>query len=291
MLRVQSWAQFYCIPGFFIARLIRVLYLVDFRAIINHAVSMEELMNDQMNAPVSPEPSRSAGISEWFSIWMTAVTKRNEQTYARLAEHPDAATTTRAFTWIFLAGTISALISGILQGLLALAGFAPQVPELADLFGSAQGGVAFSLGISICVSPIAGALGVLFFAIGVGLIQWIAKMFGGIGTFSKLAYPMAAISVPFTLLSSVLSPLSSIPYLGICTGLIVLFLGIYALVLQVTAVKGVNHFGWGQATGSFFLPTLILLCCALLPIGVIAAMRLLGPQIGNTFSTINSSLP
>jgi hypothetical protein len=252
---------------------------------------MEELMNNQMNAPVSPEPYRSTGISEWFSIWMTAVTRRSEQTYATMAEHPDAATTTRAFTWIFLAGTISALISGILQAVLALAGVSPQVPGLADLFGSAQRGVAFSLGISFCVSPIAGALGVLLFGIGVGLIQWVAKMFGGVGTFSKLAYPMAAISVPFTLVSSVLTPFSSIPYLGICTGLLGLFLGIYALVLQVTAVKGVNHLDWGQAIGSFFLPTLILLCCALLPIGVIAVMRLLGPQIGNTFSTINNSLP
>jgi hypothetical protein len=248
-------------------------------------------MNDQTNAPVSPEPYRSSGISEWFTIWMTAVTKRSEQTYAALAEHPDAATTTRAFTWIFLAGTISALISGILQAILALAGFSPQVPGLADLFGSAQGGLAFSLGFSICFSPIAGVLGVLFFAIGVGLIQWIAKMFGGVGTFSKLTYPMAAISVPFTLLSSVLTSFSSIPYLGICAGLISLGLGIYVLVLQVTAVKGVNHFGWGQAIGSYFLPTVILLCCALVPIGVIAAMRLLGPQIGNTFSTINNSLP
>ena len=252
---------------------------------------MEEPMNDQMNVPMSPEPPQPSGISQWFSTWMTAVTNRSEQTYARMAEHPDALTPNRAFTWVFLAGTIAALISGILQTIVTLAGFAPQTPGLADLFGSAQGGVAFSLGISICVSPIAGALGVLFFAIGVGIIQWIAKMFGGVGTFSKLAYTMAAVSVPFTVFSSVLTPLSSIPYLGVCTGLLSLLVGIYALFLEVTVVKGVNQFGWGQAIGSFFLPTVIILCCALLPIGVIAAMRLLGPQIGNTFSTISSSLP
>ena len=252
---------------------------------------MEDNMNDPMNAPVSPEPSRPAGISEWFSIWMTAVTKRSEQTYAMMAEHPDALTTTRAFTWIFLAGTASALISGILRSILELAGFSSQMPGLADMFGSAQGGIAFSLVISICLSPVAGALGVLFFAISVGIIQWIATRFGGIGTFSKLAYTMAAVSVPFTLVSSVLTPFSSIPYLGICTGLVSLFVGIYAVVLEVTAVKGVNRFGWGQAIGSFFLPTVILLCCALVPIGVIAAMRMLGPQIGNTFSSISNSLP
>jgi len=33
----------------------------------------------------------------------------------------------------------------------------------------------------------------------------------------------------------------------------------------------------------------ILLSCV--PIGIISIMRLLGPKIGNTFSTINSSLP
>jgi hypothetical protein len=278
-------------PKLFIARVTHLLYFLDFHAIMIHTVLMEELMNDQMNAPLSPEPYRSAGISQWFSTWMTAVSRRSEQTYAALAEHPEAATTTRAFTWIFLAGTISALASGVLQALLALAGFSPQVSGLAELFGSEQGGVAFSLAVSICVSPIAGVLAVLFFAIGVGLIQWIAKMFGGVGTFSKLAYPMAAISVPFTLLSSVLTPFTSIANLGICTGLISLALGIYAVVLQVTAVKGVNHFGWGQALGSYFLPTVVLVCCALLPIAAIAAMRLLGPQIGNTFSTLNNSLP
>lgn len=248
-------------------------------------------MNDPMNFPVTPKPAQPTGLSEWFSTWMTAVTKRSEQTYAMLAERPEAATTTRAFTWVFLAGTISVLISGILQAILELAGFSPQIPELADLFGSAQGGTVFTLGISLCLSPIAGAIAVLFFAISVGLIQWIAKMFGGVGTFSKLAYPMAAISVPFTLLSSLLAPFSSIPYAGICTGLVSLILAIYALTLNVTAVKGVNRFGWGQAIGSFFLPTVILLCCAILPIGIIAAMRLLGPQIGNTFSSISNSLP
>jgi hypothetical protein len=249
---------------------------------------MEENMNDPLNTPATPEPANPSSVSEWFSIWMTAVTKRSEQTYARLAEHPAASTPNLAFLWIFLAGTGSALISGILQAILEAAGIASPLAGLADILGS---GTALSLGISICFSPVAGALAVLFFAIGVGIIQWIAKMFGGVGTFSKLAYTMAAISVPFTLLSSVLTPLSSITYVGICTGLLSVTVAVYAILLEVTAVKGVNHFGWGQALGSFFLPTLIILCCAVVPIGVIAMMRLLGPQIGNTFSTISSSLP
>src|SRR5512147_246741 len=142
---------------------------------------MEELMNDHMNVPMSPEPQQPSGISQWFSTWMTAITNRSEQTYARLAAHPDAATPNRAFLWVFLAGTISALINGILEAILTLLGFSSQTARLTDLVGSSQGGTAFSLGISICLSPILGGLTVLVFAIVVGLIQWIAKRFGGAG--------------------------------------------------------------------------------------------------------------
>ena len=248
-------------------------------------------MNDQTNVPVSPEPRRPSGISEWFSTWMTAVTNRSEQTYSRMAEHPDAATPNRALLWVFLAGTIAALISGVLEAIVTLAGFTSPTAGLSELFGGAQGGTVFSLGVSICLSPVAGGVGVLVFAIIVGLIQWIAKRFGGVGTFSQLAYPMAAISVPFTIFSSVLTPFSAVPYLGLCTGLVGILLGIYALLLEITAVKGVNRFGWGPAIGSFFFPSVLVLCCAFVPIGVIAAMRLLGPRVGDTFSTISNSLP
>jgi hypothetical protein len=40
-------------------------------------------MNEQSNLSMSPEPA--AGIAGWFSIWMDAVTKPKEETYAALA--------------------------------------------------------------------------------------------------------------------------------------------------------------------------------------------------------------
>src|SRR5512134_1070244 len=95
---------------------------------------MEELMNDQMNTPMSPEP---AGVASWADTWMDALTKPNEQTYAIMASQPDAMTNGRAFTWVFLAGTIAALITGVLQAVLQMAGLTPQMPGLADLVGSA----------------------------------------------------------------------------------------------------------------------------------------------------------
>ncbi len=244
-------------------------------------------MNEQPNAPLSAGPAGS-GISEWFSTWMTAVTKPNEQTYAMLAEQPDARSNNRAFIWIFLASTVSALISGVLQAILALAGFPAATPTFGDIFGAggSQGGM-LSLGAAICGAPIAGAIATLFFAIIVGIIQWIAGMFKGTGTYSQLAYTFAAISVPFSLVSSILTPFSAIQYVGICTGLVSLGLGIYALVLQVMAVKAVNRFGWGEAAGSVLLPGVVLCCCAF---AAAAALGAMGFAISDTFNSINQSL-
>jgi hypothetical protein len=246
---------------------------------------MEELMNDQSNAPMS---AGSDGIAGWFSVWITAVTKPNEQTYATLAEHPDAQTNNRAFLWVFLAGTISALISGVFQAILGLAGFTAAA-GMGDLFGvGAQRGVVAGLGIAICSSPVIGAIATLGFAIGVGIIQWIAKMFKGTGTFSRMAYTMAAVTVPFTLISALLTPFSVIPFVGLCTSGISILLGLYVLVLEIMAVKGVNKFGWGEAAGSVLLPGLVLVCCAVV---VITGMTTLGLAVGDTFDSINPSLP
>ena len=246
-------------------------------------------MNDQSNAPLSAAPDTAAGISGWFSTWMTAVTKPSEQTYVSLAERPDAQSNSRAFTWVFLAGTAAALVSGVLQAILELAGFSSQTLGWGDLFGGNAGqGSLVGLGVAICTSPIAGAIATLFFAIGVGIIQWIARLFRGTGTFSQLAYTMAAISVPFSLVSSVLTPFSSILYVNICTGLLSLVLGLYGLVLEVMAVKAVNKFGWGEAIGSVLLPAILLICCA---VAVIAAIAALGVGVSSTFNSIQQSLP
>jgi len=245
-------------------------------------------MNEQSNVPMSAGPAGPTGIASWFSTWMTAVTKPGEQTFATLAEHPDAASNSRAFTWVFLAGTVTALISGVLGAILSLVGFS-RTPGIAEIFGgNAQRGVAFEFGVAICSAPIVGALSVLFFAIGTGVVQWVASLFKGTGTFSKLAYSFAAISVPFSIISSFLTPFSSVPFLGLCTGLVSLGFGIYAIVLQVMAVKGVNKIEWLPAIGSVLIPFFVFFCCVVVAVLVLAGM---GVAIGDTFNSIQNSLP
>ncbi len=248
---------------------------------------MEQLPS---NTPImDTTPSGPAG---WFATWVKAITKPQEQTYVDITEQPGANSKT-AYIWIFIAGTLSGIVQAIMVAVRTMLGtttqfpipgfeqFSQQPPAMAD------GGIATVL-FSLCLSPIAGVIAVLFFALGTAIIQWIAKLFGGTGTFEKMVYALAAISVPVTLVSLVLSLLSMIPFVGICTGLLSLGFSFYALYLQIVAVKAVNRFGWGQAAGSVLLPVLVVLfICGCVVVG---GLMLLGPTIGSVFSEINQSL-
>lgn len=240
---------------------------------------MEEPMNEDMNAPMSPEP---AGFSSWLSTWMDAVTKPNEQTYINIASSPNAKLTT-AFLWVFIGSLINVFIASLVQG--AIMG---QMMQNFDLEGFSSGGTGISIISAICGAPIGALVSVLFFAMFTGVVQWVAKMFGGTGTFEQLAYVFAAITVPFSLISSVLTLLGAIPYVGACFGVLGFAAAIYVIVLELMAVKGVNGFGWGPAAGALFLPGIVIFCCV--AVVIIGAFSLLAPSISDAFNQINQGL-
>jgi hypothetical protein len=234
------------------------------------------------NSPVMQPASGAAG---WLPTWIKAVTKPNEQTFIEITSSPEASSKT-AFIWVFIAGTLSGLITGLIQMALLAAGVQSQG---FGQFSSAAGrGIGASLGIAICGAPVYGLLSVIGLAIGVAIMQWIAKLFGGTGSFEKLAYGLAAITVPVTLVTMFLTPLSAVPYLGICTGLLSAGIGLYALFLQITAVKAVNGFGWGPAIGTVLLPIVViaLVCGCIVGVG----MAILGPKIAEIFRQIQQGI-
>src|SRR6266542_5428230 len=69
-------------------------------------------MSEQMNTPMLPPPS---GVSEWFSVWRDALTKPSDQTFARIAQSPNAKLTT-ALLWVFLGSLVNALLGSLVQG-------------------------------------------------------------------------------------------------------------------------------------------------------------------------------
>jgi len=237
-------------------------------------------MDEQSNAPMPAAPSGMAG---WFSVWMAAVTKPNEQTFAYMANSGEAKATT-AYIWVFIGSLVSFFLGSLVQG--------AATKQLMQQFGNGQfsgGGIGSRFITAICGAPIAAVISVIVFAVVVAIVQFLAKMFGGKGTFDQLAYTLAAISTPFALISGVLTLLSAIPFVGLCFSVVSLVAGLYVLVLEVMAVKGVNQFGWGQALGSLLVPFIVLCCC--LSVGVFGIMSALGPRVNEIFNQINNNLP
>lgn len=229
-----------------------------------------------------PVMESKPGVAGWLQVWITAVTKPSEQAFIDLTES-SSATVKTALIWVFIASTISAIFQSILQAVYVALGVTPQIPipGLEEYTQSAAAGSIGSALLGICFSPVVGVIGVLFFALVVAVIQWVAKLFGGVGTFEKLAYAFAAIGAPVSLTTSALTLLSAIPYIGLLFSTLSFGVSIYAMVLQVMAVKGVNRFGWGAAVGSVFLPWLVVvfLCCCIVVVG----LAILGPALGSVF--------
>ena len=244
-------------------------------------------MSEISNEPVVPESSPPMSM---IDTWMAALTKPNEGTFARIVAQPGASTS-KAFLWVFVASLITSFASAIAQ----VASFGGQMdifrqflpPEIARELpvGAAP---SFGIGTVICGAPIGAVFAVLFFAIGVALVQWVAKLFGGTGSFDKLAYAFSAITVPYSVIAAVLALIGIIPFVGILTGLISLALGIYVIVLQVLAVKAVNGLDTGKAVGAVLLPVLVIfvvVCCCAFIFGIA-----LGSTFYSVFDSINQSL-
>jgi len=231
-------------------------------------------MNEEPNAPMLP--GRSPSI---LQTWMTALTKPNEQTFAQLAASPEAKTST-ALLWVFIGSLIQSLVTFLMQGRIMA-----QMMQDSGIQSQVGPGL---VGI-LCGAPIAAVITVVFFSAFTGIVQWVAGLFGGKGSFEKLAYVFAAITVPFTLISALLTLLSAIPYVGLCFGIVGLLAGLYVLVLQVMAVKGVNQFDWLPAAGSLLLPFIVFVCC--ISAGVAGLISLAGPAMQDIFNQINQSLP
>jgi hypothetical protein len=227
-----------------------------------------------------PPPS---GVSEWISVWRDAITRPSDQTFANIAQSPNARSTT-AFLWIFLGSLVSSLLALPVQGVL--------MRQMMQNLGLEEQGFPIAGGglmTVICGAPVGAVISVVLFAIVVGVVQLLAKMFGGRGTFDQLAYAIAAILTPFYLVSGVLGLLSAIPFAGFCFGLLGFAAGLYVLVLEIMAVKGVNQFGWGQAIGSLLLPVFAVVCCISVAVG--ALLSVVAPEMMDIFNSITTPVP
>ena len=221
-----------------------------------------------MNENMPDVPTPVGGPTPVMQTWIKALTKPSEQTFVEIASSPNAKATT-AYLWVFVASLVQIFLTSLVQSRM----MGTYMEQLGLGSGFGDRGVASVLTGAICGAPIGAAITTLFFAIGVFIVQWIAKMFGGRGTSDQLAYSMAAVSAPYSIIAGLVTLLAAIPYVGYCFSAILAIAGIYVFVLNVMAVKGVNQISWGAAIGSLIIPGLVIgVLCACLVGGLFALL-------------------
>jgi hypothetical protein len=223
-----------------------------------------------------------------FPVWVRVFTKPSDKTFEQILAHPQA-NARSAYLWIFLAGTLSGLMSGLVQFLGTLIGLRQLAPELGRVSGfSGIFGTAGLVG-ALCGAPVAGLFSLITFIVGVGIIHGSARFLGGQGTYHQMAYSFGAIVAPLTLLSTLLIPFNLIPFVALCTLPVLLLMGLYALFLEVAAIKAVHRFGWGGSTAALLMPTLLIgMLCGIAFLGL---LRIAGPGLNEIFRQLQQVQP
>jgi hypothetical protein len=232
-----------------------------------------------MEDPDNPPPQGP------LNVWTRVFTKPGEQTFIEITSHPDAKART-AYIWVFIAGTLAGLIGSLTNFVVTYAELQRQLPQA----GGSPGVFGFAgLLSAICLAPVTGLFSVLGLIIGTAIFHATARFFGGQGSFDKLAYAFGAVTVPVTVISALMIPLNAIPFVVFCTLPFLIGLSIYALYLEVAAIKAVYKFSWGEAAGTFFLPTILIgLLCAVI---VVLGLRMIGPEINEIFRQLQQGIP
>ncbi|HET7091128.1 MAG TPA: YIP1 family protein [Anaerolineae bacterium] len=136
-------------------------------------------MSQEPGALPASEPGRSLS---WSEAWLAALTRPSVEAYEELARDPNA-TTNRAYLWII----VSTLLGALIQGLVFL------VNPDADFAG-------LGLTTLVCVAVVGGVIGFFIWSI---VTQGIARILDGQGTYSQLAYALAAYSAPLYIVNEI----------------------------------------------------------------------------------------
>jgi len=148
----------------------------------------------------------------WYKVWFDSLARPSVASYGYLLQDIHASPKL-AYFWLVIGGLIGGIVSAFAQP--PQRGTSPII-------------------LAVCGAPFLAILVVITITVVAGLIQWLARSMGGIGTYSKLVYALATFNAPMTIISSLLL---LVPY-GLWINAAA---GIYWAVFSVIAVKAVHQ--------------------------------------------------
>lgn len=186
-----------------------------------------------------------------FDVWLTALTSQDEKSYADLLEDPEAGLE-RAFSWVAIAGLITALTVPVQYFLNPNLGELLDIPQLQRQVGNMTPNafIIILTMISFVTAPIGAILNL---ALSGGIQNLLARFFGGGGNFKRTAYALSAFLAPMAVLTSLVA---IVPVAGGCLSFP---LGIYSFVLNVRALKASHSLTNGAAIGVLLAPSILVI--------------------------------
>jgi hypothetical protein len=225
------------------------------------------MYEEQFPPKASPRP-----FGEIPGLW-TKVLQMTEEFFAQEAPRASGSNTLISVLILAVVTTVLSGISSLIWGGAQMAFLPPEYRE-AMAVGAGQ-----NVLCSLCSTLIGALAG---FYLGNGLVYLGARIFGGTGDFTTQAYLASLFAIPVGIVSGLAG-------LVPCVGLIVaLAVSVYAVVLNVRAVKVVHNLTTGQAVAAVLVPALVigvLVACL-----VVVMLVILGPAIGNVFENIVTNL-
>jgi hypothetical protein len=191
-----------------------------------------------------------------FDIWIRAITQPRLTTYQGFLEEEPNPTFGKAAGWIALAGLIAGFITSVLYLIL----------------GSGWG--LTNLICGLIAAPIGAVIGFVIYS---AILLAAARLLGGEGTFDRQSYVLAAASAPMSIVSAIVTLL---PWVGAVLGLLA---SLYYLWLAILGLQAAHGYTAGRAFVTILAPLILLVvvaCC------IIGLLMLMGPAVGNVFSTM-----
>ena len=158
----------------------------------------------------------------WHVIWMKVLRNPSVATFEGILDEPNISAW-RSSLWVVAALLVSAAILG-------------PVILVSLLFSQASYDILFALSISLLVEIL---IGLLTFWVVVLVIQALALLIGGQGSFRELGFTYAAIYAMYCLIITPILFIATTP-IGI---ILLMSFALYALILMVRATSAVNGFG------------------------------------------------
>jgi hypothetical protein len=191
----------------------------------------------------SREEQQNRSFSELTAIWINPF-QMTERFFK--AEIPYANTEDTLLS-VFVY-TIAAVLFSMVTGFFQLQNiFTMLPPELSAVIPNLGMLILILLFGSVLLTPIS-------FYIQVGVQYLGARIFGGTGLFKSQAYIQGLVQVPFTILGGLISLSFLIPILGFVFGLIGFGISIFALIVNVRAIKAVHDLSTGRAVAAMIIP-------------------------------------